>query len=64
MAKLDGGGIYADGSNLNFSANLTIISNTAQLGGGIYSDNNALNIAGASVFARNVATFYGGGIYT
>ena len=31
IAQLDGGGIYADGSNLNFSANITISSNTAQL---------------------------------
>ena len=34
---------------------ITISSNTAQLGGGIYSDNNTINIDGPSVFERNVA---------
>ena len=67
-AQLDGGGIYADGSNLNFSAILTISSNTAQLGGGIYLDNDTFNIDGPSVYiavyGRNVAEYYGGGIYT
>ena len=62
-AQLDGGGIYADGSNLNFSANLTISNNTAQIGGGIYSDNNAFNSNGHNVVDRNVASYYGGGIF-
>ena len=54
------------GVNCSFtnSANITISSNTAQLGGGVYSDNNTFNIDGPSVFERNVATYYGGGIYT
>ena len=65
VAQLDGGGIYAEGSNLNFIGSLTISHNTAQLGGGVYSDNNAFNIDGHNVvFERNVATYYGGGIYT
>ena len=50
-AQLDGGGIYryADDSNLNSRGDITISSNTAQLGGGIYSDNNTFNIDGRIV---------------
>ena len=44
VAQLDGGGIYADGSNLNFSGNFTVQNNIAKLGGGVYSDNTTLNI--------------------
>ena len=62
-AQLDGGGIYADGSNLNFSANLTISNNTAQIGGGIYSDNSTFSSNGHDLVERNVATYYGGGIF-
>ena len=44
----------ADGSNLNFSANLTISSNAVQVGGGIYSDNSTMNSNGCTVVERNV----------
>ena len=45
-------------------SSLILVGNNTQLGGGIYSDNNTFNTDGPSVFERNVATFYGGGIYT
>ena len=64
VAKLDGGGMYADSSSLNFSGNITIRTNTAQVGAGLYSDNNTFNIDRRSVFEGNVATYYGGGIFT
>ena len=54
LAQLDRGGIYADGSNLNFSTNLTISSNAVQVGGGIYSDNSTMNSNGCTVVERNV----------
>ena len=63
MAQLDGGGIHADGSNLNFSTNLTISSNAARLGGGIYSDNSKMNSNGWNVVESNVATCYGGRVF-
>ena len=64
MAKLDGGGIYADGSHLTLSGNVTIRNNSAQLGGGFYSDNNTFTINGHIVVESNVAIYYGGGLYT
>jgi len=56
MAQLDGGGIYAGGSNMNLSGNITIRSNTASLGGGIYLDNSTLNTYGSNVIEGNIAT--------
>ena len=56
MAQLDGGGIFAENSNLNFSGKLTFRINIAILGGGVYSDNNTFNICGDNVFENNFAT--------
>ena len=61
VAQLDGG---ADGSNLSFSEDVTITNNNGQLSRGVYLDNNTFTLDGHNTVERNIATYYGGGIYT
>jgi len=49
---------------MNLSGNITIRSNIASLGGGIYLDNSTLDIYGSNIIEGNIATYYGGVLYS
>ena len=56
----DGGGVFADRSNLSFTGNIIFFGNSADRGGGIYTKSNCnLDISGNITFINNTAK--GGG---
>ena len=72
--SLQGGAIYAVGSNLTFTGNATFVDNSAGIvggflcndrGGAIYTQNTVISFSGTTNFINNLAVGDGGGaIYT